>query len=118
MFAPQQKIVDDCSASHDDIELVLEIVDAEQAYATLATQMTLFHFFFSCHDFFGPLIYLAGNPNLYPITVGLNGFKGLYKGQDNLIQAASLTAAIIPLVVFFFAQRAFMQGVVITGVEK
>jgi beta-glucanase (GH16 family) len=69
-------------------------------------------------DFFGPLIYLASNPNLYPITVGLNGFKGLYEGQDNLIQAAALTAALIPLVVFFFAQRAFMQGVVITGVEK
>ena len=29
MFAPQQKIVDDCSSFHDDIELVLEIVDAE-----------------------------------------------------------------------------------------
>ncbi len=80
--------------------------------------VTLFHFFFAWNDFFGPLIYLAGKPDLYPITVGLNGFKGLYEGQDNLIQAASLTAAIIPLIVFFFAQRAFMQGVVITGVEK
>lgn len=80
--------------------------------------VTLFHFFFAWNDFFGPLIYLAGNPDLYPITVGLNGFKGLYEGQDNLIQAASLTAAVIPLIVFFFAQRAFMQGVVITGVDK
>ncbi|MDJ0756390.1 MAG: carbohydrate ABC transporter permease [Ardenticatenaceae bacterium] len=80
--------------------------------------VTLFHFFFAWNDFFGPLIYLAGNPDLYPITVGLNGFKGLYEGQDNLIQAASLTSAIIPLIVFFFAQRAFIQGVVITGVDK
>jgi multiple sugar transport system permease protein len=88
-----------------------------QAKAALVA-VTLFHFFFAWNDFFGPLIYLAGNPELYPITVGLNGFKGLYEGQDNLIQAASLTAAVIPLVVFFFAQRAFMQGVVITGVEK
>lgn len=80
--------------------------------------VTLFHFFFAWNDFFGPLIYLAGNPDLYPITVGLNGFKGLYEGQDNLIQAASLTAAVIPLIVFFFAQKAFIQGVVITGVEK
>lgn len=80
--------------------------------------VTLFHFFFAWNDFFGPLIYLAGNPELFPITVGLNGFNGLYEGQDNLIQAASLTAAVIPLIVFFFAQRAFIQGVVITGVEK
>ncbi len=80
--------------------------------------VTLFHFFFAWNDFFGPLIYLAGNPDSYPITVGLDGFKGLYEQMDNLIQAASLTAALIPLLVFFFAQRVFMQGVVITGVEK
>ena len=80
--------------------------------------VTLFHFFFAWNDFFGPLIYLAGNPDLYPITVGLNGFKGLYEGKDNLIQAASLMAATVPVVVFFFAQRAFIQGVVITGVDK
>lgn len=80
--------------------------------------VTLFHFFFAWNDFFGPLIYLAGKPDLFPITVGLNGFKGLYEGQDNLIQAASLMSAVVPLIIFFFAQRAFMQGVVITGVEK
>jgi multiple sugar transport system permease protein len=80
--------------------------------------VTLFHFFFAWNDFFGPLIYLAGNPDSYPITVGLTAFNGLYEGQDNLIQAASLTAAVIPLIVFFLAQRAFIQGVVITGVEK
>lgn len=88
-----------------------------QAKAALLA-VTLFHFFFAWNDFFGPLIYLAGNPDLYPITVGLNGFNGLYEGKDNLIQAASLTAAVIPLVVFFFAQKAFIQGVVITGVDK
>jgi multiple sugar transport system permease protein len=88
-----------------------------QAKAALLA-VTLFHFFFAWNDFFGPLIYLAGNPEAYPITVGLNGFNGLYEGQDNLIQAASLTAAVIPLVVFFFAQKAFIQGVVITGVDK
>ncbi len=88
-----------------------------QAKAALLA-VTLFHFFFAWNDFFGPLIYLAGKPDLYPITVGLNGFKGLYEGQDNLIQAASLTAAVIPLIVFFFAQKAFIQGVVITGVDK
>lgn len=88
-----------------------------QAKAALLA-VTLFHFFFAWNDFFGPLIYLAGNPSLYPITVGLNGFNGLYEGKDNLIQAASLTAAVIPLIVFFFAQKTFIQGVVITGVEK
>jgi multiple sugar transport system permease protein len=34
------------------------------------------------------------------------------------VQAASMMASIIPLFIFFIAQRSFMQGVVITGVDK
>ncbi|GAP62129.1 multiple sugar transport system permease protein [Ardenticatena maritima] len=82
------------------------------------TAVALFHFFWAWNDFFGPLIYLAGHPEKFPITVGLTQFNNLYSQSTNLIQAASLISAVIPLLVFFFAQRIFMQGVVITGVEK
>ncbi len=82
------------------------------------TAVALFHFFWAWNDFFGPLIYLAGNPDKYPITVGLTSFNTLYSQSTNLIQAAALVSAVLPLLVFFLAQRSFMQGVVITGVEK
>jgi multiple sugar transport system permease protein len=82
------------------------------------TAVALFHFFWSWNDFFGPLIYLAGNPEKFPITVGLTAFNRLYSQSTNLIQAASLVSAVIPVIVFFMSQRIFMQGVVITGVEK
>ncbi len=82
------------------------------------TAVGLFHFFYAWNDFFGPLIYLAGNPEKFPITVGLTAFNSLYSQSTNLIQAAALLSAILPVIVFFFAQRVFMQGVVITGVEK
>jgi len=82
------------------------------------TAVALFHFFYAWNDFFGPLIYLAGHPDKFPITVGLTAFNNLYAQFNNLIQAASLVSAVIPVLVFFFAQRAFMRGVVITGVEK
>lgn len=82
------------------------------------TAVALFHFFWSWNDFFGPLIYLAGNPTKFPITVGLTAFNTLYSQQTNLIQAASLISAVLPVIVFFMAQRVFMQGVVVTGVEK
>jgi multiple sugar transport system permease protein len=78
----------------------------------------LFHFFYAWNDFFNPMIYLAGHPEKFPITVGLNSFNTLYGRSGNLIQAASIITVVIPVLVFFFAQRAFMQGVVITGVEK
>jgi multiple sugar transport system permease protein len=82
------------------------------------TAVALFHFFWAWNDFFGPLIYLAGNPEKFPITVGLTAFNNLYSQSTNLIQASALITAVIPVIVFFFAQRVFMQGVVITGVEK
>jgi len=82
------------------------------------TAVGLFHFFYAWNDFFGPLIYLAGHPDKFPITVGLTAFNNLYSQSTNLIQATSIISAIIPLIVFILAQRVFMQGVVVTGVEK
>jgi multiple sugar transport system permease protein len=79
---------------------------------------SLFHFFFAWNHFFEPLVYLAGNPDRYPITVGLTAFNNLYSQQTNLIQAASLISAVLPLVVFLMAQRVFLQGIVFTGVDK
>ncbi len=80
--------------------------------------VSLFHFFFAWNDFFGPLIYLAGSQDLQPISVGLFRFNGLYSSEPQLIQAASIMTMALPLLIFFFAQRFFMQGVVITGVDK
>ena len=77
--------------------------------------VALFHFFFAWNDFFGPLIYLAGSTDLQPIAVGLFRFNGLYSSEPQYIQAASVLTMIIPLLIFFFAQRFFMQGVVLTG---
>lgn len=77
--------------------------------------ISLFHFFFAWNDFFGPLIYLAGARDLVPITVGLTFFNGIYASQPQLIQAASIMTLVIPLLIFFFAQRYFVQGIVITG---
>ena len=77
--------------------------------------ISLFHFFFAWNDFFGPLIYLTGARDQVPITVGLTFFNGIYASQPQLIQAASIMTLVIPLLIFFFAQRYFVQGIVITG---
>jgi multiple sugar transport system permease protein len=82
------------------------------------TAVALFHFFFAWNDFFGPLIYLAGKPDLAPISVGLASFNGIYQSTPELVMAASVISTILPLSIFFLAQRVFMQGIVITGVDK
>jgi len=82
--------------------------------------VALFHFFFTWNDFFAPLVYLSGHPELATMTVGLQAFSAVYAGSGSgfLTQAAALLALIVPVGIFFVAQRVFMRGVVISGVEK
>ncbi|WP_420628148.1 ABC transporter substrate-binding protein [Candidatus Leptofilum sp.] len=74
MFEPQEQVVADFNASQDEIELVLEIVDADQAYATLATQIA------------------AGNAPDIVGPVGIRGrdfFRGAWLDLQPLIDAES-----------------------------
>ena len=80
--------------------------------------VSLFHLVFAWNDFFAPLIYLSTRPDLQPIAVGLARFNGIYGSNPPLIQASALMASILPIIMFFMAQRVFMQGVVVTGVDK
>jgi multiple sugar transport system permease protein len=82
------------------------------------TAVGLFHFFFAWNDFFQPLIYLQGNVEAQPLSVGIAVFNALFSQKPTLIQAAAVMSIIVPVAIFFVAQRAFMRGVVITGVEK
>ncbi|MEL7236685.1 MAG: carbohydrate ABC transporter permease, partial [Chloroflexota bacterium] len=82
------------------------------------TAVALFHFFFAWNDFFGPLVYLAGSRERNPISVGLTEFNGIYNSDPNLLLAAAIISMILPLALFFMAQRVFVQGIVITGVDK
>jgi multiple sugar transport system permease protein len=80
--------------------------------------VSLFHFFFAWNDFFLPLLYLGSKPDLQPLSVGIQQYNALYSTQPTLIQATALMTMAVPVVVFFLAQRAFMRGVVVTGVDK
>jgi multiple sugar transport system permease protein len=53
-----------------------------------------------------------------PVSVALARFNGIYGQQPQMIQAGALMTIVIPMIIFFLAQRFFVQGIVITGVEK
>jgi len=80
--------------------------------------VSLFHFYFAWNDFFEPMIYLSSRADLQPISVGLRSFNTLYDSQPNLIQSGALLALIIPVLVFLFAQKVFLQGIDLSGVQK
>jgi multiple sugar transport system permease protein len=82
------------------------------------TAVTLFHFFFAWNDYFAPLVYLIGKNDLAPISVGIGRFVTQFANYPGRSTATAALTLILPAVIFFFAQRQFMQGVVVTGVEK
>ena len=96
---------------------ILRLVILPQAWPAIIA-VALFHFIFAWNDYFGPLLYLLGQPDLQPLSVGVQIFNFRYGPQPELVQATSLMAMIVPLLIFFFTQRFFMRGVVITGVDK
>jgi multiple sugar transport system permease protein len=81
--------------------------------------VAIFHLVYSWNDFFAPLIYLSGSPDLQTVAVGLASFSGARVALDpGLIQAATLMTLVIPVLLFLAFQRVFVRGIVITGVEK
>jgi ABC-type glycerol-3-phosphate transport system permease component len=83
------------------------------ALATVA----IFSFYDSWNDFRSPLIYLNSD-NLLTLPVGLSSYMStLGNTHWNYLMAASLLTLIPPLLIFFFTQRFFIQGAILTGLK-
>jgi ABC-type glycerol-3-phosphate transport system permease component len=85
---------------------------------TLAT-IAIFAFYSSWNSLVYPLVYLRSQIK-FPVSLGLRLFQTAESGVVHYprTMAASMVAMIPPLLLFFLAQRTFIQGVVMTGVEK
>lgn len=76
----------------------------------------IFTFIGVWNDLLGPVIYL-NNPNQFTLALGLAQFQGEMYSQWGFLMAAS-TVVLLPIVVlFFFAQRYFIQGIALTGLK-
>jgi multiple sugar transport system permease protein len=79
--------------------------------------LVIMSFMFHYQDFNGPLIYI-NSLNNYPLSLGLQQFRAPFGGTAfHLLMAASLVTIIPPVIVFFLAQRYFIQGIVVSGVK-
>ena len=67
--------------------------------------------------FFWPLIFLQ-TLDTYTISLGLRLFQFRYFVQMNTLMSMSLLASLPTIALFFVAQRYFIQGIVLTGVNK
>lgn len=86
---------------------------AKPAIAAVA----LFSFLYNWNDLFGPLLFLGQNDRLWTLTLALSQFTSRHGTEWNLTMAASLLFMLPVIVLFFLAQKVFVEGVTLTGVK-
>jgi multiple sugar transport system permease protein len=79
--------------------------------------VAIFTFQGTWNDFFGPLIFLTGREN-YTLALGMNLFNSQYGSEIHYMMAIAFMMTVPMLVVFFVAQRYFVGGIVLSGVNR
>ena len=78
--------------------------------------IAIFTFMGVWNDFMGPLIFLA-DQRLYPLSLGLYALNVQAGGDFGMMMAGSLLMTLPVILLFFFAQKYFIQGVTLTGMK-
>jgi multiple sugar transport system permease protein len=81
------------------------------------TTCALFQFLWTWNDFFGPLLYL-NDPSQYTVAYGLQQFLSSYGSMWGQLMAASTIFALPVILLFFMAQKAFIEGISTTGAKS
>lgn len=76
----------------------------------------VFSFMANWNDFLGPLIYLSSNDN-FTLALGLRFFQAQFRVEWTLLMATSLIVLAPCIVLFFIAQKYYIQGIVISGIK-
>jgi multiple sugar transport system permease protein len=94
---------------------VLMYIILPQARPALVS-VGIFHFLYAWNDFYEPLIFLHSREN-WTLAVGLQTFDAIYTINTHLIMAVSVLMIVPPILLFFFSQKIFTQGVVFSGIK-
>lgn len=102
--------IDGCTELQIFRRIVLPL--AKPALATVA----LFTFMGAWNDYLGPLIYLF-NEDKFTLSLGLAMFQSQYGSYYGMLMAVSTVITVPIIVLFFFTQRTFIQGITLTGIK-
>lgn len=81
------------------------------------TVVALLQFVASWNDYFGPLIFL-NDSSKYTVALGIASMQSTYGFSNFSWIMAGTAMSIVPVVaLFFFAQKAFIQGVTMSGLK-
>ncbi|MEG1195261.1 MAG: carbohydrate ABC transporter permease [Clostridia bacterium] len=76
----------------------------------------LFRFMNSWNDFIGPLLYL-NKEKMYTLPIGLQMFTTQYKTEWALLMAAALLTTLPVVLIYFFVQKRFIEGITFSGIK-
>lgn len=97
-------------ATHFRIYSCIILPLAKPALATVA----IFAFLLHWNDFFGPLIYLTDDSK-FTLALGLTAFVSKHPSEWSILMAVSMIMLLPTLIVFFFCQKYFVEGIALTG---
>ena len=103
-------IVDGAHMGHVLFKIILPL--SKPALASAA----IFSFVAHWNDFFWPLLYLRSR-DLWTLQLGLQSFRGVAGPDWQLLMSASLVILMPSVILFFLAQRWFIQGIALTGIK-
>jgi multiple sugar transport system permease protein len=104
--------IDGCSEFQIFFRIILPL--ARPALLVVA----LFQFMFTWNDFLGPLIYLTDDKN-FTLALGLQSFQSQHGGTTwNYLMAASTLIVLPVILLFFFTQKSFVEGIASTGMKN
>ena len=102
--------IDGASEFYIYLRIILPL--ARPALAVVA----LFQFIGSWNDFLGPLIYLRSTEK-YTLALGLQQFRSALLTEWGGLMAARTLVTLPIIILFFFTQRTFIQGISLTGLK-
>jgi len=102
--------IDGCSTWGILFRILLPL--SKPALASVA----IFAFIGNWNNFLSQLIYLHDRDKI-TLAVGLNMFRGQFTTDFHLLMAVSVISLMPILVIFFLAQRIFIQGITFTGIR-
>jgi multiple sugar transport system permease protein len=80
--------------------------------------VAIYQFLATWNDFMNPLIYL-NSPKNWTLALALNSFRGEYGISDAHLLMAGAVVCMIPCIVLFFAaQKYFVESVAMTGLKS
>jgi multiple sugar transport system permease protein len=80
------------------------------------TTVALFQFVETWNNFGGPLLFLS-DPQKFPLAYGLERYVSSYGDQTHLLLAAAVLFSLPLVLIFFLAQRVFVEGISTSGIK-